>query len=481
MAAHRFIVCWQLFEVAKDFREVTINPKWGETFHIPLPCPRNLILHTAASGNYGDNSEHTALDMSKALLSWWGEGYIKIAVVDGDRFNQDIFMGEATLLMSSFLVPVKGKERLETNGMFPLNKVQPTDRVSGSIKLHAYLHLPEMSYLLEGESNPVGSSAVASSSQQGGGSSGVGSKRSTTPTSSNSKPSSFQSQLDFEMDSYYEQARPKRAVNSNNLDDSFVAVPITRTTPVQEKLVSASKMGGSGANVASSSSVGVGGSAVASKGRSAQMSSVARCLDSLASLEFLDVNKLVAAPSLAPPPAVPVHASRTPPVPVEYRHVRREIPANVEAYEDDNNDNLTVATGSTASSSSSASTSQYGELLGDDSNSSIENHQLDGNSTIDNNNNNYIEHQYLLFKRKHKEQPSTASSVDGVDSKAALRKLKERQSAARRPHRGHPESGLSAQVPLSNSVGDGNDGAAEDLDDVVELHTISLLDYQNKH
>jgi hypothetical protein len=32
--------------------------------------------------------------MSKALMNWWGEGFIKVAVVDGDRFNQDIFLGE---------------------------------------------------------------------------------------------------------------------------------------------------------------------------------------------------------------------------------------------------------------------------------------------------------------------------------------------------------------------------------------------------
>ncbi len=31
------------------------------------------------------------------LLNFWGDGQIKIQIIDGDRFNQDIFLGEVSL------------------------------------------------------------------------------------------------------------------------------------------------------------------------------------------------------------------------------------------------------------------------------------------------------------------------------------------------------------------------------------------------
>lgn len=80
---------------------------------------------------------------------------MKIEVFDAERFNEEIFLGEVSLLISNFLVPKKlpfgpGANRLtpiHIKGIFPLNKIQATDRVSGSISLDAYLHFPDPQYL----------------------------------------------------------------------------------------------------------------------------------------------------------------------------------------------------------------------------------------------------------------------------------------------------------------------------------------------
>jgi hypothetical protein len=70
-------------------------------------------------------------------MEWWASGVLKIEVLDGERFNRENFLGEVDLLLSQFLLaPVMA-------GTFPLAKQSVGDRVSGTITVAAYLHLPE--------------------------------------------------------------------------------------------------------------------------------------------------------------------------------------------------------------------------------------------------------------------------------------------------------------------------------------------------
>ena len=98
---------------------MTQNPRWGSTFYLPLPCYKHLLtpIDTLAAGDdvnsswllhMNEESEEPGhmqqynddelllkrIEICKGLLNWWGEGYIKIAVVDGERFNEEIFLGE---------------------------------------------------------------------------------------------------------------------------------------------------------------------------------------------------------------------------------------------------------------------------------------------------------------------------------------------------------------------------------------------------
>jgi hypothetical protein len=179
----------------REYDEITLNPRWcddknGGTFHIPLPCPKKVILsavntmRSSATVAISDLSTdiHVSTDYingnsrvkkfedeeidrnnynkaCKALLDYWGQGCIKIHVVDGERFNEDIFLGEVTLLLSTFLVPQMVKKSTQNSplgviqpqhfisGNYPLNKVKASDRVSGSLAVQASLHLPLASFI----------------------------------------------------------------------------------------------------------------------------------------------------------------------------------------------------------------------------------------------------------------------------------------------------------------------------------------------
>jgi hypothetical protein len=130
-------------QVYREYNITTLNPQWDETFYLPLPCPKSVISSTQS---YEEQCEE--------LLKYWGSGNINIQIVDGERFNEEIFLGEVSLLLSTLLVPssaTHGRERrkhtLEATGSYSLNKLQSTDRVSGSLQLHAYIHLPDPQYL----------------------------------------------------------------------------------------------------------------------------------------------------------------------------------------------------------------------------------------------------------------------------------------------------------------------------------------------
>lgn len=151
-------------KTGKDFEIITLNPQWDCSFYLPLPCPKSFIhnfiekekIRNESSGLDIDYNTIDAIDLihsrlCKELLVWWSSAgsFIKIQVVDGERFNEDIFLGEISLLLSSFLVPVKGKHNYEFSSSLSLNKINPSDRVSGTISFHSYLHMPQSIYIQE--------------------------------------------------------------------------------------------------------------------------------------------------------------------------------------------------------------------------------------------------------------------------------------------------------------------------------------------
>ncbi len=114
-----------MHHISKDFEEVTQNPRWGSTFYLPLPCPKQLLPQLSNAEKLNLLADDTPLedagviagqidgkqllrriDICKGLLNWWGEGFIKIAVVDGERFNQEIFLGEVDF--SSMIIKFVG-------------------------------------------------------------------------------------------------------------------------------------------------------------------------------------------------------------------------------------------------------------------------------------------------------------------------------------------------------------------------------------
>lgn len=127
-------------KISREFPIQTLHPRWDCTVHVPLPCPKGLYPSDddliAAKGRLLDKKSYAA------LLDWWAGGLIKVEVVDGDRFNPDFFLGEATIYLSQFLL------QQAVGGTFPLSKQNVTDRVTGTITMHAFLHLPEVSTLI---------------------------------------------------------------------------------------------------------------------------------------------------------------------------------------------------------------------------------------------------------------------------------------------------------------------------------------------
>lgn len=128
----------RIHHISKEYSDVTLNPRWkdsekkdgGSTFYLPLPCPKKVILSdrsandvivsesisdfsfsvdTESSSNLnGMSTMEKERDLSyqracKALLAHWGQGLVKIQIIDGERFNEDIFLGEVK--QKCFIVP----------------------------------------------------------------------------------------------------------------------------------------------------------------------------------------------------------------------------------------------------------------------------------------------------------------------------------------------------------------------------------------
>ena len=54
----------------------------------------NTNKYSNKNNNDEDNNVEVYNKTCKALLDYWGQGCIKIQIIDGERFNEDIFMGE---------------------------------------------------------------------------------------------------------------------------------------------------------------------------------------------------------------------------------------------------------------------------------------------------------------------------------------------------------------------------------------------------
>jgi hypothetical protein len=357
--------------------------------------------------------------------------------------------------MSSFLVPVKGRERLEVSGSYPLNKIQASDRVSGTIRLHAYLHLPDLAYL-EGElpcdikiahnATPAGIDAQMRTNA-------AGERRpSHAGTGSGDKDPNTSSGIEnFGRGDQYSDAllRPKPAV-PDNLDSSFLVTPVKASGMDDHH------------NIYSQSSASGSNSFNPSRGRSAQITNVSRCLDSLASLEFLDVSKLGSG-SHRPQRATST-SSR-----MAYSSAGQSLPSFVpgpdEAGQDDDDDDVldhrscspgTVASSSTTTTAGTSSTTssvrQLSALVGGE----------------------LLEAGETAFLASETDAPEPM-----FKKKLALRRLKERQAIKKHPpqHREDDAFAESARFPPEKSSMDDSENS---LDDVIELHTISLSQLQSR-
>lgn len=152
----------RIYHTAKDCEELTLNPVWNSSFILSLPFPKMMIKSMIENNQLpylplASVSDMQAVSLSDAeyeslcrvIMQHWSSGQVLIEVCDGERFNEEIFMGQTVLLISSFLPMIKKLHELEIKGTFQLEKMIPTNRVSGSVSLHAFLHAPKKAYLEE--------------------------------------------------------------------------------------------------------------------------------------------------------------------------------------------------------------------------------------------------------------------------------------------------------------------------------------------
>ncbi len=106
-----YIHSLQFCKLRYEFQDCTLNPSWDYYFRIPLPIMDSCFVNYSTPSKDGSRSllseSRTFLDDSSDSLRrrkydadcqthfrWWSGGILKVEVVDGDRFNDDIFMGE---------------------------------------------------------------------------------------------------------------------------------------------------------------------------------------------------------------------------------------------------------------------------------------------------------------------------------------------------------------------------------------------------
>jgi hypothetical protein len=144
--------------------EFTLNPRWNKSINILLPTPKYLLSKTDTLSAAGSTSSGSCSE----LLSWWGKGVIKVEVVDTERFNTDIHLGEVQFLLSALTnattvsplqrqsqVSVETEGAFQVFGSYPLVKAPSSNRVSGTITLHVFLHTPIWEMVYQGQNTSI--------------------------------------------------------------------------------------------------------------------------------------------------------------------------------------------------------------------------------------------------------------------------------------------------------------------------------------
>ena len=147
-------------KLSRDFSDTTLSPRWDCTLQVPLPVPKSLVPPADVLVGSSDGQQQLDAKACVALMDWWAGGILRVEVIDGERFNSDIFLGQQELFLSQFLLAPS------ICGTFPLSKQTSTDRVAGTITLNAYLHLPEVSSLVEAPQRPASRGAEANETRE---------------------------------------------------------------------------------------------------------------------------------------------------------------------------------------------------------------------------------------------------------------------------------------------------------------------------
>jgi hypothetical protein len=99
-------------------------------------------------------------DIDHIISSYWSQGVVKIEIIDSERFNEDIFLGEVTLYLSNLIMlnssqaltpeePNNSNEKIQSyyrkmSGLYSVVNTPINVRSKNNSKLEAaiYLHLP---------------------------------------------------------------------------------------------------------------------------------------------------------------------------------------------------------------------------------------------------------------------------------------------------------------------------------------------------
>ena len=117
------------------------EPVWNFTTY----CALRLPVSAPGSGVGGE------VDYNKIMSNYWSFGTVRIEIIDSERFNEDIHMGEVTLFLSNFLLQGDTASASSTAGAISGNfSITATDGVNNSttaqLAAAVYLHLPHSTF-----------------------------------------------------------------------------------------------------------------------------------------------------------------------------------------------------------------------------------------------------------------------------------------------------------------------------------------------
>eukprot|EP01031_Cornospumella_fuschlensis_P025522 gene25522-30812_t len=148
----------QMKKISQEFRDfdtLTLSPVWHAPFTLSLPLSKTPLKHLQVPhlDHDEDLSDSVYQEICSTWLDHWSLGQVEVEVLDRERFNEDIFMGYVRILLSSFsLAKLKANFNfnlpLEVQGNFNLEKRERSDRVAGTIHMHAYMYMPAKAHVL---------------------------------------------------------------------------------------------------------------------------------------------------------------------------------------------------------------------------------------------------------------------------------------------------------------------------------------------